>query len=150
MPMRIALPSATGTAGARPAPHPAGAAPAFTLGSLPETPAPRSLAGTGPVAALASLATLLAAQESDGPTGRRRRAMKRGRQLVEQLGQVQLALLAGNLSPATIGQLRRHLAEEIDLKQDPALGRLMRDLDLRAAVEIAKIDYAVTEQTPAR
>lgn len=148
--MRIALQPAAGPAAVRRGARTSGGSGGFTIAEQSGAGGVGEMAGTGPLASLSALGSLLAAQEIDGPADPRRRAVKRGRRLMDRLDELQLALLTGSLSPDAIGKLRQLVADRIDLAHDPALARLMRDIDLRAAVELAKIDYALEQRADPR
>jgi hypothetical protein len=105
------------------------------------TDSPRAAgAGQGPgsTAALASLGTLLSVQQVE-PTGaeRRRRAVRRGEQLLAALEEVQLNLLAGETVVHALARVRALLGEN-ELAGDEDLDRVLQEIEVRAAVELAK------------
>jgi hypothetical protein len=87
------------------------------------------------------LNTVLALQEApDATRGRaRQRAKERGHLMLDQLEEIRLGLLLGTIPIAKLeqlGQLVRAKREQID---DPKLLEILDDIELRAAVELAKL-----------
>ena len=79
--------------------------------------------------------------ELEDAVERRRRALRRGRGLLDRLDELKLALLAGEGGEGTLDRLSRGLGEERPVDADPALNDLLAQIDLRAAVELAKADF---------
>jgi hypothetical protein len=122
---------ALGRSQARPAAdgfRPAGAA----EGSAPAAPA---AAMTG----VSSLEALLALQETLSPTERRRRAVRRGGRILDALDDLRLAVLgADGLDDAALSGLASALREAREDTEDPSLEALLEQIEIRAAVELAK------------
>lgn len=98
-------------------------------------------AGRGSATAgLGSLDALLALQETGGPLERRRRAVRRADRLLDGLDGLRLALIDGEPSATTLETLRRVGREQRDGTDDPGLEALLDQVDLRAAVELAKLE----------
>jgi hypothetical protein len=115
----------------------AAARPGSFAASLGDPAAP---AVAGP-AVPAAVDGLFALQEvPDALTGRRR-AVARGTALLDRLEELRLALLTGVVSPEGLGELARQLRDARPTIEDPALGGVLDDIELRVAVELAK--YAV-------
>lgn len=106
-------------------------------------PAPASTAlGAAP---LASLDALLALQELPDRTERRRRALRRGHDLLDQLDELRLALLDGAVPLSTLQGLRGRLRQRGDLPDDdPRLAALLGEIELRVEVELAKLEMEMT------
>ena len=99
-----------------------------------EAPAAAGLSGAGPVA---SVGTILAAQQAEDATQGRSRGLKWGRDLLDELEGIQRALLLGTL---TVNQLNA-LAAKMRTYQntgDPDLDGILVEVELRVAVELAK------------
>lgn len=94
------------------------------------------------VLAAPSLDALLILQEAPSTAERRRRALKRGRSLLDVLEELRLALLGGPLPAGLPGRLGALLAEAREATDDHSLDTLLDAVDLRAAVELAKIGRA--------
>ncbi len=95
--------------------------------------------GTGSASALASIDALLALQGIDGPDAAEARCVDRGHDLLDGLRTLQRDVLAGQLDRETLEDLRNRLARDRGTSRDPALAAILRDIDVRAAVELAKL-----------
>jgi Class II flagellar assembly regulator len=105
-----------------------------------------SQAGHGPQmpvsVGLADLNTVLALQEAPDTSTRsraRQRAKERGGLMLDHLEELRMGLLMGTVPMAkleTLAQLVRAKREQVD---DPALLAILDDIELRAAVELAKL-----------
>lgn len=104
--------------------------PATTLRSAPSP----SMAAASPSAAM------LALQEIRTPAARRRQAISRGGRLLDMLGQLEVALLDDAGPAAVVDRLRSHLEERREDSDDAALNELLDAIDLRALVELAKLE----------
>jgi hypothetical protein len=83
------------------------------------------------------VASLMALQEVEDPTERKRRSVKRGRALLDELEQLKLELLAGTILPGRLETLTTLLAGR-EPSGDDGLDRVLDDIDLRVRVELAK------------
>jgi hypothetical protein len=83
---------------------------------------------------------LLALQEVEDPTARRRRSLQRGDRLLDRLDEIRSGLLAGSLPRAALAQLRQELKETRAATLDPGLDEILAEIELRAAVELAKLE----------
>ena len=119
---------AKATSGAR-----AGHVPAFVL-----PPATRAAA---PAASAVPAAGLLALQDVPPPAEeRRRRAVRRGTALLDGLVELQRELLEGAASTRTLQHLQAELARSPQALGEPPLDGVLRAIEIRCAVEIAKRD----------
>jgi hypothetical protein len=73
-------------------------------------------------------------------TGRRRTAMKRGDNMLDRLDDIRIALLTGSLPRGQLESLRRMATERGDVLNDPQLQSVLDEIELRVAVELAKLD----------
>lgn len=71
---------------------------------------------------------------------RRRRAIRRGGGLLDRLEALKLALLNGEAGESAVETLGRAMREERPIEDDSALNSLLEQIDLRAAVELAKAE----------
>lgn len=132
--MRIEGNSRTGAAGYAAAGRRAATTASFTpTGSAPATPA----AGMGAVAGLTGIEALLALQATDDAIGARRKAIRRGRQLLDTLDEMQTDLLAGRISEGRLNQLLALVGQARE-RTLPGLDAVLDDVELRARVELAK------------
>ncbi len=110
--------------------------------SLPGVGAASSAAGAaraGGVSMVASLDALIALQDVGGPLERRRRAVGRAGRILDVLDDLKVALLDGELSPASLDRLMRAVREERASTDDPGLEGVLNEIETRAAVELAKL-----------
>ncbi|MCJ2049576.1 flagellar assembly protein FliX [Methylobacterium sp. J-070] len=111
----------------------------FSLGASPSAPA-----GAGAPAAAATLAgldaVLLLQAESETPQERRRRSAKRGHDLLDGLDRLKAAILGGRVATGELRAIAGRLAERAGSSGDPHLDGLMAEIELRAAVELAKLE----------
>ncbi|MBP5856971.1 hypothetical protein KAJ83_08120 [Marivibrio halodurans] len=99
-----------------------------------------AVSGGGP-ASVSSIDLILAIQGVGDATedeGGRRQPVEWGRDLLDRLDAIRLGLLAGRISPDRLEALGEALARERGKTDDPELGRLLKDIELRARVELAK------------
>ena len=83
---------------------------------------------------------LLTLQEVPDELGRRRRAVQRADAMLDRLDELRLGLLAGVLPRHRLEELAR-LAKTAQQKlDDPRLALVLDEIDLRVAVELAKLD----------
>ncbi len=106
------------------------------LGASP-APAQSSVSGGG---ALGPVDALLALQEVAGNPNRRAVARQRGEDLLDRLDELRLALLDGRLPRATIERLVAVVGAQRVKTDDPKLAEVLDEIELRAAVELAKLE----------
>lgn len=98
--------------------------------------------GVGSIAAVSSVGALLGAQEVSEQEVRRKRSIKRAGFTIGALEQLRDALLTGNLPMSTLTRLETLVAEERLNNDDPVLQGILDEIELRAAVELAKLEVA--------
>jgi len=97
-------------------------------------------AAAASVAGPASVGGLLAFQEvEDATAGLRRRAWRRATDLLDRLDQLKLGLLNGAVSRESLTSLAQLARSGRLATQDPGLDEVLGEIELRAAVEIAKL-----------
>ena len=134
----------------RPAPTATGPASATRSGSGTTAFAPTgtgeaaarvSTAATAQTGMLAGLDTLLALQaDGNDPQERRRRSVARGRDLLDGLDRLKASLLGGRVASHELRAIAGRLSERAGTSGDPRLDGLMAEIELRAAVELAKLE----------
>ena len=135
--MKVTGPSAPTTSNSS---RPTRAAGGFSLSSSAgAAPAPAATASAGP-AGVAGLSALMALQGVESATERRRRAIRRGGGLLDRLDELKLALLSGEAGEGALERLGQGLREARTEDDDPGLTDLLNQIDLRAAVELAKAE----------
>jgi hypothetical protein len=139
--MKITGPNGTGAAGGPRGARPTGGG-GFKLPGAEGASGAAPTAGVGGVAGVMGVDALLALQDVGGPLERKRRAVARAGRILDVLDQVKLALLDGDLNLGQLDRLRRAVRDERSLTDDPKLEGLLDEIELRAAVEIAKLEQA--------
>jgi len=99
--------------------------------------APARVAGQVPVQAMAGIEAILALQAVDGAVTARRKAVRRGRSLLDLLDDMRADLLVGRVSPERLDGMMAILAEARE-RSLPELDGLLDDIELRVRVELAK------------
>lgn len=113
------------------------AASSFSLNS--QAPAASS-AGAPAAASLAGLDAILTLQgQTETPMERRRRSAQRGHDLLDGLDRLKASLLSGRVSTRDLQAIAGRLSDRSGLSGDPRLDGLVADIELRAAVELAKL-----------
>jgi len=104
--------------------------------------APVQGGGGGGVSAVSSLDLLLAAQgvgDATDDAPKKQTPGKWGGDILDRLDAIRLGLLAGRIPADRLHALRESLARERERTDDPELSRLIKDIELRARVELAKL-----------
>jgi class II flagellar assembly regulator FliX len=133
--MKVESGRSIGSAGA---PKRAGnaAAPGFSPSAADAAP---HVAAASGVANVAALDTLLALQAEEPLSQRRARQAKRGRAALDALERLEQGLLSGR-APAALRAELEHLQRGAQATGEPGLDGVLREIDTRLAVELAKLD----------
>jgi hypothetical protein len=106
-----------------------------------ETAAPPPAPALGATTAIEGL---LAFQEVEDATTRvRRRAFKRAAEMLERLDELKLGILDGHLSATRLAELAQLARNGRITTQDPQLDEVLGEIELRAAVELAKLQRRI-------
>lgn len=106
--------------------------------TLPTKDAPSASRSAG-VATTGPLDTLLALQAGEEPLERRKRQARRGHDLLDGLDALKAALLSGRVQFGELERLKTMLAIRRETTDDPRLDEVLAHIELRAAVELAKL-----------
>ena len=128
---RIAGPRSGGTARTQ------GSAERFALDFGDETAETR---GSRPSAGVGGLDAMLALQSVEDPLGRKRRAVRRGQRLLDALDDLKIGLLEGRSLSSDLQKLSALSRDAGEGVEDPGLKDVLAEIDLRAAVEMAKLE----------
>lgn len=113
---------------------------AATAFALDQHPATAAAAGSPATASLAGLDAILTLQgQTETPMERRRRSAQRGHDLLDGLDRLKASLLSGKVSTRDLQAIAGRLSDRAGLSGDPRLDGLVADIELRAAVELAKL-----------
>lgn len=119
-----------------------GAAFADALSHAGSSGASGSVDAPASVAATSGIGVLLGAQEVTEEEMNRRKSLKRGRLALEALEQLRDALLTGRLPATSLRQLEDLVRGERALTADPRLNEVLDEIEVRAAVELAKLEMS--------
>lgn len=128
--------AATGARGARPA------APGFHLPSSGAAAGPAPTNSVGALNSVMGVDALLALQDVGGPLERKRRAVGRAGRMLDVLDDLRVALLGGELNGVQLERLARAIRDERAATDDPKLEAVLDEIEVRAAVELAKLEQA--------
>jgi hypothetical protein len=107
--------------------------------SLEAEEQPRAATPTAAPRVIGGIDALLALQGVEDPTERRRRGVRRGRNVLDALDALKLALLSGTLDTAALATLKTTTASLAESTGEPGLDTVLAEIALRAEVELAKI-----------
>ncbi|MCE4225686.1 flagellar assembly protein fliX [Methylobacterium sp. C25] len=93
---------------------------------------------TGMLAGLDAILTLQG--NEDAPQERRRRSVKRGHDLLDGLDRLKAAILGGRVATHELQAIAGRLSDRAESSGDPRLDGLVAEIELRAAVELAKLE----------
>lgn len=126
--------------GAKPARGTTGGGFSISGASAPQAPA--APAGVSGVTGVMGVEALLALQDVESSTERKRRSVSRAGRLLDELEGLKIALLGGDLSEVQLDRLSRAVREQRSATEDPKLEGLLDEIETRAAVELAKLETA--------
>jgi hypothetical protein len=104
-----------------------------------ETEAQAPVSRTASISALDALLTLQGADSSTSEEAAKK-ARKRAGDLLDHLEKIKMGLLIGELKGAVLHQLSQTIATHREQVMDPKLAEILDEIDLRAQVELAKLD----------
>lgn len=97
-----------------------------------------AMSGTAP---LTSVNSLLALQELPTATEGQSKGLKRVESLLDHLEAIRHGLLLGQISKKRLNDIVKALASQREKNLDPELVQLINDIELRAKVELAKLEF---------
>ena len=100
-------------------------------------PAAGGVTGAGPIP---SVDSLLALQGSDDAAERHGRARARGEALLDRLDMLRTDILLGRVPRNRLDELSALVRSSRAAVDDPKLGEVLDEIELRAEVELAKLD----------
>ena len=110
--------------------------------SLPKTDKPEASEKTARTLSAHSaipLDTLIAVQAQDDAGERRKRQARRGHDMLDGLDRLKAALLSGRVPMAELERLKSMLTLRREVTDDPRLDEVLAHVELRVAVELAKL-----------
>jgi len=116
-----------------------GADSTFKVADGGEQPRAQMVSGPSTIAAVESILTL---QGIDDSTSGRSRGLAHGQHLLDMLDEVRDGLLAGGIPRATLNRLANAVGRRQEGFADPKLQNVLDEIELRARVELAKLETA--------
>ena len=107
-----------------------------------ETSATEAQSSVASAASVGALDSLLALQGEEGSASKESKARKRASDLLEHLEKVRIGLLTGVLPKDVLSQLAYTISTHREKVMDPKLAEILDEVDLRAQVELAKLETA--------
>ena len=105
-----------------------------------ETASAQKTGQAGPTAPVAATGSLLSLQEAPDPSSGRSQGLTRARTLLEQLEEVRRGLLLGVIPQNRLAALAEMARRNREAFIDPELSQLLDEIELRAEVELAKLE----------
>lgn len=99
------------------------------------------------IAAASAVGTMLALQEISEEEVRRRKLAQQGKNMLDELENLRRDLLIGAIPGERLQGLARQLSVQKQSVADPRLAALIDDIELRVAVELAKLEMAASGGT---
>lgn len=110
--------------------------------SVSESGGANAAASAGSVRSLTAVDALISIQEVPDATARRAKAIARAENILEMLEEIKIALLSGALPRSRVTKLTRLVEEARGVEADADLSGVLDEIDLRARVELAKLENA--------
>ena len=108
----------------------------FTVSEQEAAESPKQAAS---LRTIGGIDALLALQGEQDVGERRRRAVKRGRNALDALDELKIAVLDGTLGPSTLMRLKSVTTGLREGTGDPGLDSVLAEIELRVEVEMAKL-----------
>lgn len=101
-------------------------------------------ADVGAAPAMGGVGALIAAQASEDPTERkaRKRMKDRAGRVLDALSQIHRGMVGGGIAAGDMEAVSRAVSEQREKVADPVLAGLLDEVELRAQVELAKLELA--------
>lgn len=141
--MKVSGTSGAGSAGGPKSARGAGGGDGFRISFPTPAAGPSAMSSASAMNGVMGVEALLALQDVGGPLERKRRAVSRADRILDVLDGVKVAFLDGQGPSAhDLERLRRAVRDQREHTDDPRLESVLDDVELRAAVEIAKLEQA--------
>jgi len=113
-----------------------------TLLGLTETEETTPTTQLSDVAATTAIGNMLALQEISEDDIKRRKLVQQGKNMLDELENLRRGLLMGTIPSSMLQALARQLSIQKQQVVDPKLMEIIDDIELRVAVELAKLENA--------
>jgi hypothetical protein len=118
-----------------------------SLLSIAESEEAGQAAKLSDIAATSALSGMLALQEVSEEEIRRKKLIKQGESMLDSLEQLRRKLLVGSLPMDVLNNIRHNLSIQRQGVADPRLLEIMDEIELRTAVELAKLEMAIASRS---
>lgn len=108
-------------------------------GFAPAMDAPQRTSAAAPTNAVTPLDAIIALQSEEGPAQRRARQARRGKDALDALEGLEQGLLSGRAPPGLRADMEA-LHRAAEPTGEPQLDAVLLEIDVRLAVELAKLD----------
>ncbi|HEU4837923.1 MAG TPA: flagellar assembly protein FliX [Micavibrio sp.] len=107
--------------------------------------APKGAGSAAPTRSIARVDALLSVQGAESPTehAARKRMQERGEDILKELDKLRHSLLMNNLTIGQVIDIADVVASHRERVVDPRLTAILDEIDLRAQIEMAKIQKAL-------
>jgi hypothetical protein len=116
-----------------------GASSGFSVSETAEQPRATTLSAPGPLTAVETILTL---QNVDDASSSPSKGIAHGEALLELLDDVRDGLLSGGIPRTTLNKLASAVSRRHETFTDPKLQTVLDEIELRAKVELAKLEQA--------
>lgn len=117
---------------------------------LSDTDGASSTSATTSVASTSSLSNLLSLQEINDDGQSKRKALQQGNDMLDSLDKLRHSILTGSVPIHVLRNINSQLSAKKQYITDQSLLDIMDDIELRASVELAKIETAMQNQQAGR
>lgn len=118
-----------------------------TSGTFSEflTSAPKNVASTNVTHSVAQVDALLSIQEVKDPTSgkSKKRMIKRADDILDTLDKIKISMLSGTLTVGEVVDIADVIAVNREKVDDPKIMAVLDEIDLRAQVELAKLQKSM-------
>ena len=104
----------------------------------PEVATPTNVASASPIA---SVDAIVALQGMDDSVTSNKKALQKGIDILERLEEIRHGLLIGAIPVDRLRNLQATLEQLDNTVEDPKLAEIIKDIEVRAAVELAKLGF---------
>ena len=98
------------------------------------------------ISAPSSLSGILSLQEVSEDEIRRKKIIQHGNSMLDSLENLRRQILLGTLSLDTLQNIEKNLKLQRQIINDPRLMMVLDDIELRTAVELAKLEMAIASK----
>lgn len=113
--------------------------PAFSKQLVGESNTAHGVSATASMSGVSGVLALQEVDATDDATARASRGKMRAEEMLDKLEEIQHGLLSGSLSAQKLMDLAKVVQSRRAEVDDPELGQILDEIDLRAQVELAKL-----------